>query len=74
VQGSNHEDCYLHAAGLPSLSQLLGMELVIMATNVNVCHTDEESKYLNTLPWLANPLLKFDLSQELQEFGSLLRA
>lgn len=38
-----------------------------MTTNMNACHTDEESKDLNRLPWLANPLLKFDLSQELQE-------
>src|SRR5512146_1293910 len=41
-----------------------------MATSTNACNTNERSDNLNRLPWLANPLLKFDLSQELQELRS----
>lgn len=38
-----------------------------MFTSVNACHTDEEIEALNKMPWLANPLLKFDLPHELED-------
>src|SRR5512146_83255 len=41
-----------------------------MATSTNACNTNERSDNLNRLPWLANPLLRFDLSKELQELRS----
>jgi len=41
-----------------------------MATIANVSNTGENSDSLNKLPWLANPMLRFDLSAELQDLRS----
>ena len=41
-----------------------------MATIANACNKNEKNDSLNRLPWLANPLLRFDLSKELQELRS----
>jgi hypothetical protein len=38
-----------------------------MTTSIIACHPGEGSKVLNRLPQLAEPLLRFDLLQELQE-------
>ena len=38
-----------------------------MFTSANACHTNEEIEALNKMPLLANPLLKFDLSHELED-------
>ena len=38
-----------------------------MFTSASACHTDEEIEALNKMPWLANPLLKFDLPHELED-------
>jgi quercetin dioxygenase-like cupin family protein len=40
---------------------------MIMFTSANARHTDEEVEALNKMPWLANPLLKFDLPHELED-------
>jgi quercetin dioxygenase-like cupin family protein len=41
--------------------------VVIMNANQSTCHPGEGTKGLNRLPFLAEPLLRFDLQQELQE-------
>jgi len=41
-----------------------------MAAIANVSRTCGKSDSLNKLPWLANPLLRFDLSKELHELRS----
>jgi quercetin dioxygenase-like cupin family protein len=38
-----------------------------MITSASACHAEEGSTALTRLPWLADPQLKFDLSQELQQ-------
>ena len=38
-----------------------------MFTSANACHTHEEIEALNKMPWLADPLLKFDLPHELKD-------
>jgi quercetin dioxygenase-like cupin family protein len=57
----------LFASGLRPYPQYLRRELVIMFTSANARHTDEEVEALNKMPWLANPLLKFDLPHELED-------
>lgn len=42
-------------------------ELKIMVTSANGRYADEVSNALSRMPWLGDSLLKFDLSQELEE-------
>jgi quercetin dioxygenase-like cupin family protein len=41
--------------------------VLIMNTNSSTCHSGDGTKALNRLPYLAEPLLRFDLHQELEE-------
>ena len=42
-------------------------EALTMNTNSSTCHPGDGTKSLNRLPNLAEPLLRFDLNQELEE-------
>jgi hypothetical protein len=42
-------------------------EVLIMNAHESTCHPGDGAKVLNRLPYLAEPLLRFDLQEELQE-------
>jgi hypothetical protein len=47
--------------------RLFNTEIFTMAANTEACHSGEGSKVLNRLPQLAEPLLQFDLREELEQ-------
>jgi len=47
--------------------RLFNTKIFTMAANTEACHSGEGSKVLNRLPQLAEPLLQFDLREELEQ-------